>query len=31
MNPIWNAPATMNLYDYVGRVIFVEYRKTFDW
>jgi iron complex outermembrane receptor protein len=31
MNPIWNAPATMSLYDYVGRVIFVEYRKTFDW
>ena len=31
INPIWNAPATMNLYDYVGRVIFVEYRKTIDW
>jgi iron complex outermembrane receptor protein len=31
MNPIWNAPATMSLYDYVGRVVFVEYRKTFDW
>ena len=31
INPIWSAPATMNLYDYVGRVVFVEYRNTFDW
>ena len=31
LNPIWDAPATMSLYDYVGRVVFVEYRKTFDW
>jgi hypothetical protein len=21
----------IGLYDYVGRVVFVEYRKTFDW
>jgi iron complex outermembrane receptor protein len=31
LNPLWQTPATLNLYDYVGRVIFVEYRKTFDW
>ena len=31
LNPIWDGPATITLYDYVGRVVFVEYSKTFDW
>jgi len=30
LNPSQDAPATSKLYDYTGRVIFVEYRKTFD-
>ena len=30
MDPTQVVPATMNLYDYTGRVFFVEYRKTFD-
>ena len=31
LDPTQGVPATMSLYDYVGRVIFVEYSKTFDW
>jgi len=31
LDPTQGVPATLNLYDYTGRVLFVEYRKTFDW
>ena len=31
LDPTQGIPATLNLYDYTGRVLFVEYRKTFDW
>jgi hypothetical protein len=30
LDPIWAAPATSHLYDYTGRVVFVDYRKSFD-
>jgi hypothetical protein len=31
LDPTQGVPATLNLYDYIGRLVFVEYRKTFDW
>jgi iron complex outermembrane receptor protein len=31
LDPTQGLPATLDLYDYTGRVLFVEYRKTFDW
>ena len=31
LDPTQGLPATMSLYDYVGRVIFLEYRNTFRW
>lgn len=31
LDPTQGFPSTMSLYDYVGRVIFVEYRNSFDW
>ena len=31
LDPTQGVPATMSLYDFVGRVIFVEYRNSFDW
>ncbi|MGI9260144.1 MAG: TonB-dependent receptor plug domain-containing protein [Gammaproteobacteria bacterium] len=30
-DPTRNVAATISLYDYVGRVVFVEYRNTFNW
>lgn len=31
LDPTQGVPSTLNLYDYTGRVVFAEYRKTFDW
>jgi iron complex outermembrane receptor protein len=30
INPVWDEPGPSDLYDKIGRVIFVEYKKTFD-
>ncbi len=30
MDPSKSFPATSYIYDYTGRVVFAEYRKTFD-
>ena len=31
LDPRFDVPAAATLYDWTGRVIFVEYRNTFDW
>jgi iron complex outermembrane receptor protein len=31
LDPTQGLPGSLNLYDYTGRVVFVEYRKSFDW
>ena len=31
LDPTQGVPATLSLYDYTGRVIFLEYRNSFDW
>jgi iron complex outermembrane receptor protein len=31
LDPTQGVPGTLYLYDYVGRVVFVEYSKAFDW
>ena len=31
LDPTQGLPGSLSLYDYTGRVVFVEYRKTFDW
>ncbi len=31
LDPTQGLPGSLSLYDFGGRVLFVEYRKTFDW